>query len=103
MAKNSIQVESTENFSIENMIDDLVKKATVAKDAMLNLNQEEMNICEILVTVGFASSKGEAKRMIAQKGVKLDSEVVEEIGTMVKLDEEKILQFGKNKFVKIVK
>ncbi len=43
MAKNSIQVESTENFSIENMIDDLVKKATVAKDAMLNLNQEEIN------------------------------------------------------------
>ena len=29
-------------------------------------------------------------RMIAQKGVKLDSEVVEEISTMVKLDEEKI-------------
>jgi tyrosyl-tRNA synthetase len=41
----------------------------------VNLNQEEMNICEILVTVGFATSKGEAKRMIAQKGVKLDSEV----------------------------
>ena len=69
----------------------------------VNLGQDEMNICEILVTVGFATSKGEAKRMIAQKGVKLDSEVVEEISTIVKLDEEKILQFGKNKFVKIVK
>ena len=69
----------------------------------VNLGQDEINICEILVAVGFAASKGEAKRMIAQKGVKLDSEVVEEIGTMVKLDEEKILQFGKNKFVKIVK
>ena len=43
MAENSRLVENTENISIENMIDDLVKKATVAKEAMLNLNQEAID------------------------------------------------------------
>ena len=43
MAENSRLVENTENISIENMIDDLVKKATVAKEDMLNLNQEAID------------------------------------------------------------
>ena len=43
MAENSRLVEKTENISIENMIDDLVKKATVAKEEMLKLDQEAID------------------------------------------------------------
>ena len=41
--------------------------------------------------------------MIAGRGVKLNGETVEDIALAVKITEPVILQFGKNKFVKVVK
>ena len=64
-------------------------------------NNEKINICELLIKVGFASSKSEAKRMVIGRGVKVDGEIIEDISTTLK-PKEKILQFGKNKFVKII-
>ena len=67
------------------------------------VEEDAMNICELLVKVGFASSKGDAKRMIAGNGVKINSEVQTDIRAEVELTEGKVVQFGKNRFVKIVK
>ena len=67
------------------------------------IEEATMNICELLVKVGFASSKGDAKRMIAGNGVKINSEVQTDIRAEVELTEGKVVQFGKNRFVKIVK
>lgn len=64
---------------------------------------DSINICELLVKVGFANSKGEAKRMIAGNGVKINSQVVTDIGKTVDIQGDIVLQFGKNKFKKIVK
>ena len=64
-------------------------------------NSEEINICDLLVKVGFASSKSEAKRMITGNGVKLDGNTVEDINLKLKPNQN-ILQFGKNKFIKLV-
>ena len=61
----------------------------------------EINICNLLVDVNFANSKSEAKRMVLGKGVKIDGNVVENINEMLN-PKEKIIQFGKNKFIKIV-
>ena len=61
----------------------------------------EINICNLLVDVNFANSKSEAKRMVLGKGVKIDGNVVENINEMLN-PKEKIVQFGKNKFIKIV-
>ena len=63
---------------------------------------KEILICDLLVNSKLATSKSEAKRMIQGKGVKLDGKVIEDINTNVLLDKEKVIQFGKNKFVKIV-
>lgn len=57
-------------------------------------NNEKINICELLIKVGFASSKSEAKRMVIGRGVKVDGEIIEDISTTLK-PKEKILQFGK--------
>ena len=54
------------------------------------------------VTKIFAKSKGEAKRMIQGKGVKIDSQLIEDINKVINLNKEVILQFGKNKFIKII-
>ena len=64
---------------------------------------EEINICDLLVQVGFATSKGEAKRMVTGNGVKIDSVAQNNIQEIISLEKEKIVQFGKNKFVKVIK
>ncbi len=80
---------------------------SVAKGAIpenikeVKIEEKEIAITELLLKVGFAGSKGEAKRMIQGKGVKLDGKVVEDITLIVKMTEPSIIQFGKNKFVKI--
>ena len=62
---------------------------------------KEISICDLLVKTGFASSKGEAKRMVQGKGVKINSKLIEDINAMISLEEEKVLQFGKNKFISV--
>lgn len=64
--------------------------------------EKEIVITDLLVKVGFVSSKGEAKRMITGRGVKLNGETVEDIALTVKTEQPVILQFGKNKFVKVI-
>lgn len=70
----------------------------------INLTNEanEMNLAELLVKVGFAPSKSEAKRMILGKGVKINGNVVENINDMINLTGKPIVQFGKNKFIKVI-
>ncbi|MBO5348475.1 MAG: tyrosine--tRNA ligase [Clostridia bacterium] len=69
----------------------------------INLSNEssEMKLADILTKVGFATSKSEARRMIQGNGVKINSEVVNDINAQVKIEGEIVIQFGKNKFVKI--
>ena len=69
----------------------------------LKIQEDEINICDLLVRAGFASSKGEAKRMIKGNGVKLNSKVVNDISETIITKEENIIQFGKNKFKKVIK
>lgn len=67
------------------------------------LNEKKINICELLVKIGFSTSKGEAKRMILGKGVKINSELKTDINEEINIISGKtIIQFGKNKFMKIV-
>lgn len=62
------------------------------------------NIVEVLVRSNLVSSKSEARRMIEQKGVKLDSAVIESTDAMVEGTEGGVvLQKGKRHFVKLVK
>ena len=41
------------------------------------------------------------KRMIQGKGVKIDSQLIQDINKVINSNKEVILQFGKNKFIKI--
>ncbi|MFC1808898.1 S4 domain-containing protein [Candidatus Omnitrophota bacterium] len=46
------------------------------------------------------SSKGEARRLIKQSGVKIDGEKVGDIEMMVKISSEILIQCGKRKFTR---
>ena len=67
----------------------------------VKIDKKEINICNLLVEIGFASSKSEAKRMILGNGVKVDGEVITDIIKVIRIAEGKVVQFGKNRFKKV--
>jgi tyrosyl-tRNA synthetase len=70
---------------------------------MLNYTVEgPINIVDLLAASGLTKSKGEARRLIEQGGVRLASEKVKSIEEMVTVEEDTVLQVGKRKFMKLV-
>lgn len=67
----------------------------------IQVSENEINICDLLVRIGLASSKSEAKRMISGNGVKINGKSVTDIGKTIIIDDEIVVQFGKNKFKKV--
>lgn len=66
------------------------------------IDEKVINICDLLVKTNFAPSKAEAKRMVKGNGVKISGEIINDITKEVKITDNTILQFGKNKYKKIV-
>ncbi len=64
----------------------------------------EEEIRDVMVRLNMASSRGEARRLIQQNGVRLNDQRVEDIKARVKLDRlPAVLQVGKRQFVRLVK
>lgn len=66
------------------------------------IDKNKINICDLLIEIGFANSKSQAKRMISEKGVKINSNTIEDISMEISTEKEFVIQFGKNKFRKII-
>jgi tyrosyl-tRNA synthetase len=64
-------------------------------------NTKEIGIIDLIVKVNFATSKGEARRLVAQGGVSIDGDKINDINKQIKIDKTKILKVGKRKFIKI--
>lgn len=60
------------------------------------------NIVDLLVEAGLTGSKGQARRLIRQGGVRLDGEKVMDVARTVIPGEEQVLQVGKRKFVRLM-
>lgn len=60
-------------------------------------------IVELLVELKMMPSKGEARRMIQNGGVKINEEKVSDVQLQVELEDGLVIQVGKRKFVKIMK
>ena len=69
----------------------------------MKVSEDSANICDLLVLAGFATSRGEAKRMVTGNGVKVNGNPITDITTMIETADEPVIQFGKNKFKKVVK
>jgi len=68
------------------------------------ISADKIALVDLLVQTKLASSKGEARRLIAQGGVRVDQEVAKDIAAVLPiLDKGVILQCGKRHFVKIVR
>lgn len=62
-----------------------------------------IGVLSLLVLANFASSNGEARRLVQGKGVKLDGAPVLDPAARVTLSQPCVLQKGKNAFVRLVK
>lgn len=69
---------------------------------LVELDQQSISVIDLLVTLGAATSKSDARRMIQQKSVFVDERKIEEITENIELDEEpKTVKAGKRKFFKV--
>ncbi len=63
---------------------------------------DALDIVSVLTAVGFATSKGEARRLITQGGVSVDGAKITDINAIVDVSEPRILRAGKLRFVRLV-
>ena len=102
--QGSLAIEQN-SLTLEQITDVINGKTVLAppKDIKeVKIEEEKITITDLLLKVGFAQSKGAAKRMIAGRGVKLNGETIEDITLTIKIAEPFVLQFGKNKFAKVI-
>lgn len=69
----------------------------------VKISEDNINICDLLINVQFANSKSEAKRMILGNGVKVNSRIITNVNEIIIIKDEVVIQFGKNRFKKVVK
>ena len=67
----------------------------------VRLKVKEIKLIDLLVETKMASSKGEARRLIEQGGVKIDNEKQSDPNKIISLDKKIILQVGKHKFLTV--
>ena len=66
------------------------------------LDDGEIWICKLANLAGLATSNGEARRLIQNRGLKLDGETVEDFRRQVELNAPVVLQRGKDTFVRVL-
>jgi len=79
-------------FSKNELPEDIEEKTIDAK---------EINLVELIVNEKLAPSKSEARRLIEQGGVKIDQEKITDVNHTLDLHNEKLIQVGKRKFLKV--
>jgi tyrosyl-tRNA synthetase len=68
-----------------------------------DLQQGKVGILRLACLIGLAKSNGEARRLILNKGLKLNGNVVDDIDLHLTLELPIVLQRGKDKFIRVVK
>ena len=77
------------------------KKGGTPDDMPIFKLEGERGIIDLLEECKLIDSRGEAKRLITQGGVKVDNEKVDDTSKVIQLKEGMIIQVGKRKFGKI--
>lgn len=63
---------------------------------------EEISVIDLLVNVKLFQSKSEARRMIENRGIKINGEKVRDVQQQISITDGLIIQVGKRKFVKMI-
>jgi len=93
--------ESEAKFAEEEFDKIFIKKEIPDKISEFTINEKMIGILELITKVNFASSRGEAKRLVAQGGVTIGGEKINDINSEIVVKDGLILKVGKRKFVKL--
>ena len=85
----------------EEFIKTFQKKEAPDEIRSKKLKIKSINIVDLLIEAELVSSKGEARRLIIQKGIKVDGKAVEDVNKKIDISEERLLQRGKRQFIKV--
>lgn len=77
------------------------EKKFPSKIKKIVIREKELKLLDLLMKAKMVSSKSEAKRLISQKGVKIDGEIQKDWQKPLRIKKGQILQVGKRKFLKI--
>ena len=77
------------------------EKEKPAEIEVYKINKSKQKIINILFDSKLVSSKGEAKRLIEQGGVKINNKKVKDYNQEIEIKDGTIIQAGKRKFIKI--
>ena len=77
------------------------EKKLPARIPEIKIKKKTLDILDLLVQTKLVSSKSEAKRLILQKGVKINSKVQQDWQEAIKIKKKMLIQIGKRKFIKI--
>ncbi len=76
------------------------KKRLPSKIPAIKIKETYLNILDILVKSGLCLSKAEAKRLILQKGIRINGEIKDNWRERIKIKKGLVVQAGKRRFVK---
>ena len=93
--------QSAANEAEESFIRQFVNKDVPDEIEEKLINAGSYKLVDLLLQTGMVESKGEAKRLIEQGGVKLNGEKASNTGAEIEVSGEMILQVGKRKFLKV--
>ena len=68
----------------------------------IHVSVASMNVIDLIMAGDFAKSKSEARRLVEQKAVSLNEQVITDINASVELQTGQVLKVGKRRFGKIV-
>jgi len=67
---------------------------------IMEISKDEIKLVELLIQVGFAESKSDAKRLIAGGGIKVDGEKINDVN--INISNNIVLSRGRNKFIQVM-
>ncbi len=59
-------------------------------------------LVDLMIQEKLASSKSEARRLINQRGVKLDGDVIDDVNAKIEINSSKVLKVGKRRFLQLI-
>ncbi len=105
LARTLVAMYHSEEDAIaaENEFDTIfIKKGLPDTIPEIKIEESKLNVLDLIVQVGFAPSKAEARRLIQQGGVTIDGEKISDITQDITFETEKILKVGKRNFIKLL-
>lgn len=94
------QAEERFDYVAKGGIPDDIPEVTISAD---EFTDGQVWICKLATLAGLTSSNGEARRLIQNRGLRLDGEQITDPKLNLELSEPVVLQKGKDKFVRVVK